>query len=449
MTRIRSGQGLRRRSKTNLHALSVLTRLACRGPALILLLFVFGAVVTGRGQNTPGRENGESPAENSPDAHLGRGYADLKNDRYDEAAREFRAALALDPTMVLRARFPLGIALFKSQKVDEARREFEAVRAAVGDQPDVMYYLGRLNLMQGNLDDAIRDFRTAASKPPFPDTAFYLGSSYLKKGGLGAAEKWLREAASVAPGDFHIQEQLGTLYQREGRKPDAERAFAQAEQIRKRDAETDNLKLACVQKLDGSSLDAARPVCERLFDADDPGKLTVLGTLYGEHGDFEDALRPLQRAAELDPASPQMQYNLALACFRLKRYDEAKAALLKAVKLWPDLFELNSLLGVVWYRLGDGAEAYEALSHAHALNPEDAGTAAFLYEVSIVLAEKRSADKEYALALACLRTAAGLRPDDPEPHRRMAEAYTGLGQPEQAEKQRRMAEQLHNVVDSK
>jgi Flp pilus assembly protein TadD len=47
-------------------------------------------------------------------------------------------------------------------------------------------------------------------------------------------------------------------------------------------------------------------------------KLTALGTIYGQRGDLEAALKPFRRAAELAPQSPQMQYNLALAYFQLK-----------------------------------------------------------------------------------------------------------------------------------
>jgi len=61
----------------------------------------------------------------------------LRQDRYDEAVKEFRAALSLDSTLTLRARFPLAVALFEMKKFDEARQEFEAVRREVGDHPNV------------------------------------------------------------------------------------------------------------------------------------------------------------------------------------------------------------------------------------------------------------------------------------------------------------------------
>src|SRR4029077_1488564 len=108
-------------------------------------------------------------------------------------------------------------------------------------------------------------------------------------------------------------------------------------------------------------------------------KLTALGTIYGQHGDLEAALKPLRRAAELAPESPQMQYNLALTYYQLGRFEEARTPLANAIQRWPDLFQLNALYGAVLSKLGEDVPAYEALRHAHQLNPEDAGTGEQLY----------------------------------------------------------------------
>jgi Tfp pilus assembly protein PilF len=72
-----------------------------------------------------------------PEMHLGRGYDALKQGRYDEAASEFQTALRLDPKLVMRARFPLAVALFELKQSAAARREFEAVRREAGDHPNV------------------------------------------------------------------------------------------------------------------------------------------------------------------------------------------------------------------------------------------------------------------------------------------------------------------------
>ena len=79
--------------------------------------------------------------QDTPEAHLGRGYDALKQDRFEEAAGEFRAALRLDPSLVSRARFPLAVALFDMKESNAARQEFEAVRRKLGDHPNVLYYL--------------------------------------------------------------------------------------------------------------------------------------------------------------------------------------------------------------------------------------------------------------------------------------------------------------------
>jgi len=411
----------------------------CAGLLLLGLTFLaFGDVLAG-GQG----ENPSSTSSDTAESRLSRGYDDLKNDRYEEAIREFRAALALDPSLVLRARFPLAVALFESHQPEEARREFEAVRREVGDHPNVMYYLGRLDLTEDHLNAAIQELTKAASKPPFPDTAYYLGTAYLKQGNLSLAEKWLRKAAELTPRDPGAQYRLGVLYRQEKREEEAKKAFELSEQLRQRAADESRLKLECAQKLEKSSWEDARAVCQQLYDPDDPQKLTVLGTIYGEHGDYEDALIPLRRAAELSPHSPQMQYNLALACFRLKKYQEARAPLEKAVDEWPDLFELNALYGAVLFKLGEELPAYRILNRAHDLSPRDPETTGLLYELALVLAEKSQASKQYATSLQYLAEAAKLRPGDPEPHRRRAEVYNLTGQQAQAAEERREAERLN------
>ncbi len=125
----------------------------------------------------------QSATPDSPDAHLGRAYDALRDDRYEVAAAEFRAALKIDPKLTLRARFPLAVALFEMKKPEEARREFEAVRREAGDHPNISYYLGRLDLEELHFESAIRNLNQAIAQPPFPDTAYYLGFAYSGAGG--------------------------------------------------------------------------------------------------------------------------------------------------------------------------------------------------------------------------------------------------------------------------
>jgi len=298
---------------------------------LFLSLFVFAGI------------SQTNPAPEGVDSHVGAGYEALKQDRYEDAMREFRAALALDPTLVERAQFPLGVALFESHQYSDARKELEAVRKVVGDHPNVLYYLGRMELESGQVDLAIRDLSKAAVKPPLPDTAYYLGFAYAQKGDSVSAEKWLKEAERATPQDARVPFQLGTLYRKLGRGEDARKALARSGELRKRDNDEVQMRVECAQKLDQGPRQEARAFCDKLYDPNSAEKLTKLGTLYGEHGDVEAALKPLQRAAELAPQSPQMQYNLAFAYFQLGQFEAARAPLELALKRWPDLFPLNAV----------------------------------------------------------------------------------------------------------
>ena len=45
----------------------------------------------------------------------------------------------------------------------------------------------------------------------------------------------------------------------------------------------------CSFDLENKRLDQARLTCQKLFSPDDPDKLTTLGMLYGQHGDYAHA----------------------------------------------------------------------------------------------------------------------------------------------------------------
>jgi Flp pilus assembly protein TadD len=361
-------------------------------------------------------------AGETADAHLGKGYDALKLERYEEAVREFRAALRIDPKLVMRAQFPLGVALFEMKQTAEARREFEAVRRAAGDQPNVAYYLGRLDLMDQNYAAAVRNFTKAMTRPPFPDTAYYLGQACFKQGDLAGAEKWLREAAGANPRDPLAPYQLGLVYRKLGREADAKEAFAQSAELRQRDTGESALRTECAQKLDSGPRDEARALCQRLYDPDDATRLAKLGTIYGEHGDLEDALPALRRAAELEPQAPQMQYNLAYTYFRMGRFAEARTPIAKAVERWPDIFQLNALYGAVLARLGEDDAAHEVLLRAHQQNSQDQGTSTLLYGIAMRLARANLAADRKADAVRFFQEAAGLRPNDPEAQAGLAAA---------------------------
>lgn len=405
---------------------------------LLLGFFLFAFAAAGRSS----AQGSAQPTSASVEAHLGKGYDALKQDQYEVAASEFREALSLDPHLAERARFPLAVALFEMHQVADARRELESLRAELGDHPNILYYLGRLDLEANDFSSAIENLSKAATKAPFPDTAYYLGFAYLKQHDLPNAEKWLNSALQLIPQDSRVEFQLSKLYREQRRDEDAKEALARFEQLRRRDENDVRLKQDCAQRLDQGAREDARAVCEQLYDGDNAERLTGLGTIYGQHGDLEDALRCFQRAAILAPQSPQMQYNLALTYYNLKQFANARPPLEQALQRWSDLFQLNALYGAVLAKLGENASAYHALRKAHELNPQDLGNEDLLYLTILQLAQKGREAREYPSALHYLQEAAKLRPQEPEPHRRMAEIYSRTARAAESTAEQREADRL-------
>jgi len=368
-----------------------------------------------------------APADTA-ETHLGRGYEAEKDERYQVAAKEFQAALRLNPRLV-RARYQLAVCWFLLGKTQEARQEFEHLQKETGGDASVVYQLARLDLRAGDVETAIMRLLRLVNDPPFPDTAYYLGTAYLQKGELAAAKKWLQVAAQVDPRDFRIPEHLARTYQHEGRKAEAEKQFALSSQLRQRYDHASQQAVACSQLLETKPLEEAKPTCEQLFDPNDPDRLTTLGLIYGQNGRYEEAVKPLEEACRLDPDSFEINHDLGLSYFRLGRYGKARQLLEKAVALRPDFFGSNALLGATLYTLGEDEAAYKVLGHAHALKPEDRDTANLLFKETLILASKEETQKKYTSALAYLRTAGQLQPQDQEVQRRISELLRRASHP--------------------
>ena len=366
----------------------------------------------------------------------------MKNERYAEAVEEFRAALDQDPALVMRARFPLAVALYEQRDYPAARIEFEKVRKDAGDQPGVFYYLGRIDQEQQDYKGAIALLTKAAAKPPFPDTAFYLGMAYLKNGDEADAEKWLKLATEVDSKDSRAFYQLATLYRKQGRTEEANAAFARTKEEKVASEKLTQLKVQCDQELSHGLTDKAREICEQLDDPNNADQLAALGVLYGQHGFLAEALVPLRAAAELSPQSPQMQYNLAFTYFRLGRYAEARDPLEQATHHWPDLFPLRTLYGTVLWKLGDTADAYEELTYAYKLNPQDKPNQELLYQATVILADQAESNSATADAIRYWKEAANLRPAQPEPHHRFRCSMRKSGHSQLAKQEQQEADRL-------
>jgi Flp pilus assembly protein TadD len=323
---------------------------------------------------------GSAPAQThspSADVYLSRGAQFVQSHMFEQADSQFKQALALKPANP-RARLEYAICLFSLGRNNEARRQFEKVRQLAGESRYITYYLGRLDLLSNDYASAIKRLSSLTAKPPFQDTVFYLGEAYISSGNVDEGIQYLTSAAKLMPKDYRVHYRLARAYSTAGRPQDAAREYKlyAADLNERKNTETE--VRACSEALRTQPLTAAHEICQRMFDPNDPDKLTLLGQLYGEAGAFQDALVPLTRAVQLDPDSFEAWHNLGLTYFRLKQYQNARDPLQHAVRLRPEAYGSVVLLGATLYMLGDDAAALPVLEHAHRLNPSDAQTSAVL-----------------------------------------------------------------------
>ena len=311
------------------------------------------------------------------EAHLSRGVRLMQEQLFEAAASEFEQALALnaaDP----KAHLELAVCLLSLGRNDEARRQFEQVQKLAGESRYVNYYLGRLDLLANDYASAIKRLGSVADDPPFRDTAFHLGVAYISSGDVARGTKWLERAAKLLPRDYRVHYRLARAYSSGGHEQEATREYELYSQLRDEHKNTEKDVRDCTSALRSMPLADSRAVCHRVYDPNDPDKLTLLGQLFGDAGAFAEALEPLKRAVELDPNSFEAWHNLGVTYFRLNQYKEARAPLEKAVALRPEFYGSVVLLGATLYMLGDDEAALPVLERAHRLNPADAQAAAVL-----------------------------------------------------------------------
>jgi len=241
----------------------------------------------------------------NPITHNNYGYSLLERGQLDEAIREFREALRLEPKHS-KAHNNLGKVLIMKNKISEAIEEFrEAVRlkpdflkaynnlglayARLGkyelamqnfnealklepDNPYVYYNMALAMSEQGQYDQAIEHFnKTLRAKPDWPDAHYNLGNVYYQQGRLSLAiAHWLETIKS---------------------KPDSAKALNSLAWVLAATEDTEVQNPADAVKF-------AERACE-LTNYKNPGAMDTLAVAYAAVGKFDQAIETAEKAIEL------------------------------------------------------------------------------------------------------------------------------------------------------
>jgi protein O-GlcNAc transferase len=352
-------------------------------------------------------------------AHLGAGNQFMQAERYSEAAEEFRQALRDEPALA-EARDQLAICYFELRDYPQARPLFAQMLGVKSSAGLAAYYAGRIDLIEGSLDSAIRRLGSLRDNP-VRDELYYLGAAYYKQEKYSEAVDVLKTAAAQNPRDARVHQMLARSYQKLEQRAQAEKEFAETRQLHNYYVDGSVAISRCRALLSHNQSDAAWESCRPLIDTDDVDKLVAIGMLFGEAEKYPQALAVWEKAVSLDPDSSEIQYNLALTCFHLKQAFEARRHAAEAVRLRPDFVEANILYGTILYMGAEDSEALKVLTHAHELKPDDSSVRRLLVEELSMAAERHANQRDWKQAAELLERARVLEPGSARVDSRLAE----------------------------
>jgi tetratricopeptide (TPR) repeat protein len=157
-------------------------------------------------------------APRSADAHHHLGIALYYSGRIDEAIREFRIALELDPALA-SAYASMAQALIEAGRDDEAMAALSESARLDPMDPDVHGALAFLLVNKGRLDDAKTEYQRALRLQPHRGV-WHAGLGVLlnRQGHHEAAARELAESVRLDPGKSHFQDLLRQVRRRQGRR---------------------------------------------------------------------------------------------------------------------------------------------------------------------------------------------------------------------------------------
>ncbi len=359
-------------------------------------------------------------------AHLGSGNQFMQAERYAEAAEEFQQALREDSALA-QARDQLAVCRFELRDYAQARPLFEQMLTVNSSANLATYYLGRIDLIEHDLDSAIRRFRSLPRENPVRDELYYLGSAYYKQEKYQQSLEVLRQAAIQNPRDARVHQLLARAYQKLGQSARAENEFTETRRLHDYYLEGSVAIGRCRALLSHDQAEAAWEQCRPLTETDDVDKIVAIGMLFGEAEKYPQALMVWEKAVALDPDSSEIQHNLALTCFHLNDVFRARRHAAEAVRLRPDFVEANILYGTILYMGAEDRRAIPVLTHANELKPGDPAVRRLLAEELEIAAERHVRDQQWPQATELLEKAAALQPESQKIAARLAQVRARLG----------------------
>jgi tetratricopeptide (TPR) repeat protein len=232
-------------------------------------------------------------------AHGNLGGVYSRQDRFDQAATEYREELRLKPDDFM-AYNNLGLDAARQGRLEEAIWHYGQALLLNSNYYMAHYNLGNALARQGKFERAIGEFdRTLALRPDFGAAFYGRGTACSGLGDTNAAFHDWQETLRLQPGFTPAQVNIARVLAAQGKLDEAIEQYRQ------------------VLAGNPNSVDA----------------LANLGNALLAKGRLQEAIGCYQAAAQLDPDSPVIHYNLGVALTRQGKQSEAREQLRLAADL--------------------------------------------------------------------------------------------------------------------
>jgi len=314
--------------------------------------------------------------------HLQRGQAALKANQQEEAAKEFRAALSLDPSNA-EAHANLGALSFFHGNCKDAEIEF---RAALKSAPSLTRATALMAVCEKRLGEPSAQADLTSAFAELKDVrmrtqvGIELADLYYQQGDLGETGSVLYTLSSINPDNVDI-----LFFE--------QRVYSE-------------LASSTLDKLALLAPDSARMqqlIAEKLINADD----------------LKNAIVHFRKALAANPRLPGTHFELAEALMEGSPNDpkaqaEAASELQTAISIDGDSSKIESELGRIALLQSNLADAETHYQHAYQLNPNDA-------QADLGLAELLTRQDKPEEAAKYLRLAVASDPLNPEAHYKLSQ----------------------------
>ncbi len=364
---------------------------------------LLGLVYAAQSQNERAREHLEAAVRLNPgsaSAHTNFGNILMRRGKLDLAERQFKKAVALSPRDY-EANHNLGELFARVNKVPEAISYLEQAQQLNPGSYDNGYDLSLAYLLTGRLSDARKVIHDLAKLKNTAELHNLLGQVEEKDGNFVAAVNEFETATHMDPSESNIFDWASELLVHRTLEP---------------------------------AIEVFRQGTERHPDS---SRMALgLGMAYYSLGKYDDAVKSLLRAADLDPSDPRGYPFLSRA------FDSSPSQANEVIERFRRFTELRPKNGRAFYyyavSLWKSKRAEDTnldVSQIESLLKKSIALEAELPEAHLQLANLYSDQKKYAESIPEYLRARELDPDLADVHYRLAQAYVRVGEKDHAQEE--------------